>query len=165
MEVGFGLISEFAGSTGDVSERVFDVTGAFRSVARLRGEAELASNGGVDLVEGVTFSCTDIENAAGGDLAGGKACEKIRADGVVDVVEVAASEAVSEDGRGFACHHFEGELRDDAGIRRIGRRAGVEDGEVAQADAFKTIGAVEGLNVVLAGKLLDSVGRQRTRKH
>src|ERR1700723_1037635 len=116
MEVGFGLISEFAGSTGDVSERVFDVTGAFSTVARLRGEAELAGDGGVDLVEGVTFSCTDIEDATGGDLAGGKACEKIGADGVVDVVEVAAGEAVSEDRRSFACHHLESELGDDAGI-------------------------------------------------
>ena len=58
----------------------------------------------------------DVEDAAGGDLTGCQAGEEIGVDGVVDVVEVAAGEAVAEDGWGFACHHLVGELGDDAGV-------------------------------------------------
>ncbi len=107
----------------------------------------------------------DVEDAAGGDFAGGEAGEEVGADGVVDVVEVAAGEAVAEDGGGFAGHHFVGELGDDAGVGRVGGLAGAEDVEVAEADALEAIGSVEGLDVVLAGELLDGVGREGTREH
>ena len=96
---------------------------------------------------------------------GATAGEQVGADGVVDEVEVAAGEAVAEDGGGFACHHLEGELGDDTGVGRVGGLAGAEDVEVAQADALEAVGAVEGLDVVLAGELLDGVGRERTGEH
>ena len=113
----------------------------------------------------MAFSCADVEDAAGCDVAWCNAREQVGADGVVNEVEVAAGEAVAEDGGGHAGHHFEGELGDDAGVRRVGGLAGAEDVEVAQADALQAVGAIEGLDVVLAGELLHGVGRQRARKH
>src|ERR1700704_6180104 len=119
---GFRLIAELGGGAGDVGEGVLDVTFAFGAVDGLAGEADLAGDGGVDLVEGVTFSSADVEETAGGDVAWGEAGEEVGADGVVDEVEVAAGEAVAEDGGGFACHHLESELGDETGGGRVGGR-------------------------------------------
>src|SRR5882757_1303185 len=165
VKVSLRLVAELFAGAGDVGEGVLNVTGAFWAVDRLGSEAELAGDGGVDLVEGVAFSCTDVEDAAGSDVARSETGEEVGADGVVDEVEVAAGEAVAEDGGGFACHHLEGELGDDSRVRRVGGLAWAEDVEVTQADALKAVGAIGGLDVVLAGELLHSVGRQGTRKH
>jgi hypothetical protein len=100
MEVGFGLVAEFRGGAGDICQRVLDVALAGGAVDWRRGEAELAGDGGVHLIEGVALAGADVEDAAGGDGAGGEAGEQVGADGVVDVVEVAAGEPVAEDGRG-----------------------------------------------------------------
>ena len=165
MELGFGMIAELFGGTADVGEGVLDVAFAGGAIDGFGGEVELVGDGSVDLVEGMALAGSDIEDAAGGDFAGGGAGEKVGADGVFDEVEVAAGKAVAEDGGGFASHHLVGELRDDAGVGRVGGLAGAEDVEVAEADPLKTIGTVEGLDVVLAGELLDGVGREGAGEH
>jgi len=96
VKVSFRLVAELAGGAGDVGEGVLNVTGAFGAVDRLGGEAELAGDGGVDLVEGVAFSCADVEDTAGGDVARGEAGEEVGADGVVDEVKVAADKTVTK---------------------------------------------------------------------
>ncbi len=45
------------------------------------------------------------------------------------------------------------------GVGRVGGLTWAEDVEVAEADALESVGSVEGLDVVLAGELLDGVGR------
>ncbi len=65
----------------------------------------------------------------------------------------------------MAGHHLVGELGDDSRIGRVGGLAGTEDVEVAEADSFETISSIEGLDIVLAGQLLDCVGGERTGKH
>src|SRR5260370_23714301 len=163
--MGFGLVAELFAGAGDVSEGVLDVALAFGAVDGPGSEAELAGDGGVDLIESVAFSCADVEDTASGYVARGHAGQQVGADGVVDEVEVAAGEAVAEDGGGLACHHLEGELGDDAGVRGVGGLAWAEDVEVTQADALETVGAVEGLDGVLAGELLHGGRRQGTREH
>ena len=71
MEVGLRLVAELAGGAGDVGQGVLDVALALGAVDGPGGEAELFGDGGVDLVEGVAFSGADVEDAAGGDFAGG----------------------------------------------------------------------------------------------
>src|SRR5271170_6653671 len=110
--MGLGLVAEFLAGARDVCQRVLDVAFSGWAIVWLGGEAELAGDGGVDLVEGVAFSCADVEDAAGGDLAGSLAGQEVGADGVVDEVEVAAGEAVAEDGWSLPGHHLEGELGD-----------------------------------------------------
>src|SRR5277367_5038065 len=112
--MGLGLVAEFLAGARDVCQRVLDVAFSGWAIVWLGGEAELVGEGGVDLVEGVAFSCADVEDASGGDLAWGKAGQEVGADGVVDVIEVSAREAIAEDGGCLACHHLEGELGDDA---------------------------------------------------
>ncbi len=165
MEVGPGLVAELVAGAIDVCERMLDVALSRWAVGGFVGEAELLCDGGVDLVESVALAGADVEDSAGRYFAGSEAGEEIGTDGVVDEVEVAAGEAVAEDGGGFACHHLEGELGDDAGVGRVRCLAGAEDVEVAEADALETVGAVEGLDVVLAGELLDGVGREWAREH
>ena len=63
------------------------------------------------------------------------------------------------------CHHLEDELRDDAGVGRVGGLMRPEDVEVAKADALEPVRAVEGLDVVLAGELLHGIGRERAGQH
>ena len=164
-ELGLGLVAEFGAGAGDVGEGVLDVAFADGAVVGFGIEAELLGDGGVDIVERLALPGTDVEDAAGGNFAGGRAGEQVGADSVVDEVEVAAGETVAEDGGSLASHHFEGELGDDAGVRRVGGLAGAKDVEVAQTDALETIGAVEGLNVVLTRELLDGVGGERAREH
>src|SRR5271156_2155845 len=113
VKVGFGLVAELRAGARDVRQRVLDVALPGWAIDWFSGEANLAGDGGVDLVEGVAFSRADVEDTAGGDLAGSQTSQEVGADGVVDVVEVAAGETIAEDGWGLACHHLEGELCDD----------------------------------------------------
>src|SRR5260370_628485 len=98
LEVGFGLVAELLPGAIDISQRVLYVAGAGGTVVRLFLEADLCGDDFVDLVEGVAVARTDVEDAAGRDLAGGDGCEEVGDDGVVDVGEVAAGKAVAKDG-------------------------------------------------------------------
>ena len=165
VKVRLGMVAQFLAGSADVCQGVLDVTRACGAVERRSGEAQLCCDRAVDLVECVAPSGADVEDASGGDRTGREACEQVGADRVVDEVEVAAGEAVAEDGGRLASHHHGGELGDDAGVGRVGGLARAEDVEVSQADSFQAVGAVEGLDVVLARQLLHRVGRQRKRQH
>jgi len=165
MKVSFGLVAQFSGGAIDVGERVLDVALSGWGIDGLGEESELIGDGGIDLVEGVASAGAYVEDAASSYFAGSYAGEQVGADGVVDVVKVTAGEAVAEDGGSNACHHLEGELGNDAGVGRVSGLPGAEDVEVTEADTLQPVGAVEGLDVVLAGELLHSVGRERKRRH
>src|ERR1700754_3962013 len=70
VKVRFGLVAEFFLGAGDVGEGVLDVALSWCAVDGLGRKAQLTGDGGVDVVEGVASAGADVEDAAGGDLAG-----------------------------------------------------------------------------------------------
>src|ERR1035437_3941929 len=78
--VDLGLVAQLLGRATDVGQRVADVACARRAVDGLGGEAELACDGGVDLVERVALSGADVEDAACGDGAGRGRGQQVGAD-------------------------------------------------------------------------------------
>src|SRR5882672_11945817 len=87
------------------------------------------------------------------DLSGrGVARKKVGADGIFDVSKISALFAVAKNRRFLSAKHRRDELGQDSRIRRSRILIGPEDVEVAQADGFETVTAVEAAHVVLAGK-------------
>src|SRR4051794_20788548 len=93
------LIAKFLLGALDARQRMFDVPDALRPVLWRLGEAEMLRDYRVNLVQSVCSSGSDVEHAARGDRAGCLARQKVRVDGIVHVIEVAAGQTITEDGR------------------------------------------------------------------
>jgi hypothetical protein len=135
------------------------------AILRLLRKSQNVGERCVELIQGVAVARAHVEDAAGCDFFRSSASQQICIHRVLHKGEVAAGRTVSVDGWRFAGHHLVDELRNHAGVGRIGRLPWAEDVEVAQAYAFHAIHIAEGLDVVLARQLLDGVGRERLGQH
>src|SRR5581483_9417072 len=110
----------------------------FHIASALRTELQLSTKSGDFLENGERFlqvraaAGRHVEYASRGVLSRSPAGQQVGADGIVDVGEVAALLAVSEDGRRLAAQHLGDKFRQHARVRRRGILPRAKDIEVAK---------------------------------
>ena len=107
----------------------------------------------------------DIEDSAVGYVVRGNTGQQICIDGICNKGKVSTDRSIPVDGRRLARHHLVNELSNHAGVRGISCLARTEDIEVAKTDSLHPVHLAKSLDVVLTGKLLYGIGRERRRAH
>ena len=144
---------------------MFHVSGPFRRVLHLAVVADDLLQQAKSFIQINPLPYADVEHASRNFGCRRLAGEQIRLHRVVDVSEVAALGAVSENRRLFSTKHLGDEFSQHAGIWGIRILPRPKNIEVAQADGFQAVAAVKRRHVVLAGKFGDRVRRDRIRRH
>ena len=153
----------------DIGQRVTDVAGAEVPVNGLPAEMfgkpvpfpEDIAQAAIKLVEAGALAYRHVVHLVGGLGVGGGGGQDIGLDRIVDVAEVPAGFAVAVDIDRLFVEHGGDPLGD---YRRVGPfrvLAAAEDVEVAQADGFESVAAVEDFGVEFVDVLGHRVGRER----
>src|SRR5438105_9829016 len=150
---------------GNISQRVHYVAGAGFFVlhcAFVTGDLFYSLEG---LVQRNLLATGQVEHLACNRRSRSRAGQQVGGYHVVNVSEIAALLAITEDDRSLAAKHGGDELRNDSGVLRARVLSRAEDIEVAKRDRFYTVATKERLKVELAGELGHSIGRDWTWIH